>query len=351
MRNKKEKNKKRIALTWGYTWWHAFPLLSVYNYLKEKWNYKFVWIWEQWEIEEYLALKNKIDFIDIPAWKIRRYFDFRNFYEPLKNLTWICFWIYYILTNKIDIVFSKWWYVAIPLSIAAFILRKPIYIHESDTVWWIANRIIWKIATKVFYTFPNEKIDWEKYILSWQILNPELIDWINTQNFEQNQKLSITIMWWSQWSTKIFEAMLKLLPDFSDINFKIILWKKNLHFKNDFAKFQNVTIYDFLTQKKIGKLLTTTDIAITRWWATSLMEQNVFWIHSIIVPLSESAWNHQEKNAIYFKEKYWSNIVDENNNFEIELYRTIKSHIWFRKARLNIKWFFEPLKIIESEIE
>lgn len=118
------KDKQNIAITWGSTWWHVFPLLSVYNYLKDKEQYKFIWIWEENSLEEEIAIKNNIDFYDIPAWKIRRYFDLRNFYEPLKNLTWIFFWIYYILKYNIDIVFSKGWYVSMPLCIAAFILRK-----------------------------------------------------------------------------------------------------------------------------------------------------------------------------------------------------------------------------------
>jgi len=155
MTHLRKKEKKVIALTGWSTWWHIFPLLSVFNYLKEEKKYDFFWVWELDSLEEETARKNKIPFIDIPAWKIRRYYDVRNFYEPLKNLSWIAFGIYYILKNKIDIIFSKWWYVALPLCIAAFILRKKIYIHESDTVSWIANKLIWKIATKVFYTFPN----------------------------------------------------------------------------------------------------------------------------------------------------------------------------------------------------
>jgi UDP-N-acetylglucosamine:LPS N-acetylglucosamine transferase len=45
--------------------------------------------------------------LDIPAGKIRRYFDLRNIYEPFKNLTGIFFGIYYIIKYKIDIIFSK----------------------------------------------------------------------------------------------------------------------------------------------------------------------------------------------------------------------------------------------------
>ena len=183
----KEKRKKTIALAWGSTWWHIFPLLSVYNYFNEDKEFNFIWAWEEDSLEEEIANKNNIQFLDIPAWKIRRYFDYKNFYEPLKNLTGIFFSIFYILKYKIDIIFSKWWYVSIPMCIAGFLLWKKIYIHESDTKAGIANKIIWFIATKVFYTFPNEKINDKKYLVSGQILNPEQLDniknltvWINT---------------------------------------------------------------------------------------------------------------------------------------------------------------------------
>ena len=170
---KKEK-KTTIALTWGATWGHIFPLLSAYNFLKEDENLDFVWVWEEEWLEFDIAMENNIKFLDIPAWKLRRYFDWRNFFEPLKNLTWIFFGIYFILRYRIKVIFSKGWYVALPLCIAGFLLRRKIYIHESDTVSGLANRIIWKMATKVFYTFPNEKtfksrnFDWNQKYESWR---------------------------------------------------------------------------------------------------------------------------------------------------------------------------------------
>lgn len=351
MTHLQQKEKITIALTWGSTWWHIFPLLSIYNFFQEENEYDFIWVWEEDSLEEEIAAKNVIPFLDIPAWKIRRYFDFRNFYEPLKNLSWIFFWIYYIFKHKIDIVFSKGWYVSLPLCIAAFILRKKIYIHESDIIWWASNKIIWKIATKIFYTFPNELIDDKKHFLSWQILNPELLDEIKDLNVLQNPKLTVFVIGWSQWSTKIFDALLKLLPDLPNIDFVIALWEKNLHFKTEFKKFPNVTTHDFITQKKLGSILKKTDIAITRAWATTLWELNMFWIHSIIIPLTWSAGDHQNKNALYFKEKFWSDILDENNKLEMELFRKLQKYKDLRKSWLNLEWFFKSLQVIEKEIK
>ena len=350
MTHLKEKKKKRIALTWWSTWWHIFPLLSVYKYFKEENNYDYIWVWEEESLEEEIAWINNIPFLGIPAWKIRRYFDFRNFYQPLKNLTGIIFWFYYILKYKIDIVFSKWWYVSLPLCIAAFFLRKKIYIHESDIVWWIANKIIWKLATKIFYTFPNNKTDWKKHIVTWQILNPDLLEPIEDLYIWQNEQLSILVIGWSQWSNKIFKTLLKILPDLKDIKFTIILWNKNVDFRKKFNKFKNIKTYDFISQKEMWSILKTIDIAITRAWATSLWELNMFGIHSLIIPLNWSAWDHQNKNALYFNEKFWSDILNEDINLKEELSKLILKYKDLRKSGLNLKHFYRSLEIIEKEM-
>ncbi|MFK7779564.1 MAG: UDP-N-acetylglucosamine--N-acetylmuramyl-(pentapeptide) pyrophosphoryl-undecaprenol N-acetylglucosamine transferase [Candidatus Gracilibacteria bacterium] len=351
MTHLKEKEKKIIALTGGSTGGHIFPLLSIYNYLQEENEYNFIWVGEENSLEEEIAAKNKIPFLNIPAGKLRRYFDVRNFYEPLKNLTGIFFGIFYILKYNIDIVFSKGGFVSLPLCIAAFILRKKIYIHESDTVGGIANKIIGKIATKVFYTFPNDKIDDKKHFLTGQILNPELLDGLDDLDMLQNPKLEMFIIGGSQGSTTIFNSILKLLPDLPNINFQIVLGEKNMHIRPKFKKFPNVLVHDFLTQKRLGKILKKTDIAITRAGATTLWELNMFGIHSIIIPLTGSAGNHQKENAIYFNEKFGSDVLDENHNLEIELFRKLKKYKDLRKSGLNLEGFFKSLQIIEKEIK
>ena len=350
-------NRKTIALTGGATGGHIFPLLSLYNYFKDENKYNFIWVWEEESLEEELDEKNNISFYDIPAGKVRRYFDWRNFYEPLKNLTGIFFGIYYILKHNIDIVFSKGWYVSLPLCIAAFILRKDIYIHESDVVWWVANKIISIIATKVFYSFENNltKKDSEKplakHIHVGQIMNPELLDFITSLEIKENEKLELLVIAGSQWSTTIFENMLKIIPDLWDINITVILGEKNLHFKEQFQKHFHVTVHDFVDQNTLWKIYKKTDIAITRAGATTLWELNNFGIHSIIIPLKNSAGNHQLSNAEYFEETFGSNILDEENNLNLEIFRLLQKFKDLRKSGLNLNNFFKSLKEIDSYFE
>lgn len=341
---------KNIAITWWATWWHIFPLVSFYNYLKDKNQFNFVWFWDEDWLENDISSKNNIKFVHIPSWKIRRYFDFRNFYEPFKNLTGFFFSIYYILKYKIDIIFSKWWFVSLPFCLAWFVLWKKIYIHESDVSFWLANKIISKIATKVFYTFPNEFLDDKKHILTWQIVNPELLKNVDKFHTEENEKLEVLIIAWSQGSTTIFEAVKSILNNLIDVNFTIILWEKNLHFRPYFSEFNNVCLYDFVSQKDLWEIYQKTDIAISRAWATTLWELYFFWIHSIIIPLEWSAQNHQVLNANYFKENFSSDVLIESSKLNLEIFRLLNKYKNLRKNWLNTKNFLYSLEKIVKEI-
>ena len=79
------------------------------------------------------------------------------------------------------------------------------------------------MATKVFYTFPNEKtedVNNQKHIFTGQILNPGILTGIRNMKVEENMFLNVIVIAWSQGSTRIFENVLKVIPklDFVDLH-------------------------------------------------------------------------------------------------------------------------------------
>ena len=345
-------NKKIVFTGWG-TGGHITPIISLYNYLWVDGKYEYMWLGERESLEETIALENDIEFHDISAGKIRRYFDIRNFYEPLKNFTGVFESLYYVLKYKWDIVFSKGGFVSVPACIAGFILRKKIYIHESDSIMGLANKITSKLATKVFYSFANEKtaIEDNKHIHCWAIVNPEMLDEVKSVDKTENERLTVLVIAWSQWSEKIFENLLQILPDCSDIDFKVILGtNENEEIKNKLEEFDNVKTKGFLSQKKLAKLYIKSDIAITRGSST-LWELFYFGIHSIIVPLKATGWNHQYHNGVYFNENYGSDVLDEDDNLHLEIFRKLQKYKELRKTGLNLEGYLDGLKTIKEEIK
>ncbi len=340
---------KRIIFTGGWTGGHVTPIESLYNYIEETSHNRYLWLWERDSLEESAAAKLGIEFKDIAAWKIRRYWDVRNFYEPLKNLTGIFESLYYIFKFKGEIVFSKWWFVSVPAVIAAFLLRKKIYIHESDAVMWLANKITSKFASKVFYTFPNEKSG--KHIHSWPIVNPVMLDSVKSLSKTENERLTVLVIAWSQGSQKIFEQLVKMLPDCSDIDFHVIMGtNSDASLKAQLGNYGNVKVYGYISQKELSKLYVVSDIAISRGSST-LWELFYFGIHTIIIPLKATGWNHQYHNGKYFAENYGSDLLDEDENLSLEIFRKLQKYKNLRKTGLNLEWYLDGLNMIKEEIE
>lgn len=342
--------KKNIALTGGSTGGHIFPLAAIKKYLAEDREYNFYWFGEEDSLEQEIAKKNNVEFHRIASGKIRRYFDWRNFYEPFKNLTGILEWFYYVFKYKIDIVISKWWFVSFPLCVSARILGKKIYIHESDQVMGLANIMISKIATKTFYTFPNEKIDGKKHILSGPVMNEDLLKTVKNEVVSENIKLEVLVIAGSQWSRKIFKSLLGIMNNLLDINFTVILWEKNLEFRQEFEKFSNVSIIDFASQEQLWEVYKRSDIAISRGSST-LWELYFFGIHTIIIPLKATGGDHQTKNGEFFHETYGSDLLDEDTNLGLELFRLLQKYKELRKDALNLKWFLDGVDKIKDEIK
>lgn len=63
--------------------------------------------------------------------------------------------VFYLLRFKVDVVFCKGGYVALPVVFAAKLLGKKIIVHESDVHAGLVNRIASRFAKTTFTGFPK----------------------------------------------------------------------------------------------------------------------------------------------------------------------------------------------------
>jgi len=257
---------KKIALAWGWTWWHITPLVSLYKYLWNE-NYVFFWIWENNSLEQKIAWENEIKFYGIRAGKLRRYFSLQTIIEPFKIISGIFQAIKILSEEKPDLIFSKWWFVSLPIAIAAYFLWIKLFLHESDSVPWLANKYVGKFASKIYLWFDVAKkyFDLRKTEVTWQILNPELFTDL-VEKPENLHRTQLLIIWWSQWSKRIFEYILWNIDKLNNYEITIVLWSLNSNMKEQFKSYSNITTYDFIDQNVLKNIYQKTDIAITRAW-------------------------------------------------------------------------------------
>jgi len=364
--------KQTIAFAGGWSWGHIFPISSLIKTL-DKWKYNVLWFWTKNSLEEKIAndLKKQwydLVFLPILAGKIRRQKDLKSSFQNIIDLFKICWGFFqsffYILKYKPKFVFSKWGFVAFNPSLAWKILWKKVYLHESDTIPGLVNKIVWKFANKVFLWFDSAKkyFSDDKTMVVWQILDDIFVtgwqDWdriikMNSEKWiveNDNKKTNLLVMWWSQWAKVINLAIKNLLDkwELRDFNIFVVWWLLNK--RNIFEKFDNVKFYEFLDQKELVKLYQKADVCVTRGSATSLAEQDQFDIKKIIVPLPYTWWNHQYYNALEY-EKKWDILLSQlDKGFEKKLGEILKKIAWYKKKKWQYRKNFDAKKIILEEI-
>ena len=111
----------------------------------------------------------------------------------------------------------------------------------------------------------------------------------------------------------------------------VLLWKLNLNFQKEYADYPEVKFYEFVDQAQMGDLYLSHDVSICRGGSTTLVEQQIFGLKQIIIPIP---WTHdQSKNAQYFVKNYQDIVIDQQQEDRTEqLYHSILSLDGYKKS-------------------
>ncbi len=338
-----------IAFTGGGTGGHIFPIVSLIEYAQQdkdlqaesKQIYRFG---QGGSMEEKEATKlSGVHFVPLLGGKIRRYWDLKSTLQNARDMLFVklAFFqsLHLLRKHNIDVVFCKWWYVALPVCFAARCLRIPVMLHESDLHAWLTNRVVAKLATKIFTWFP-----WvfkKEHTTVGQIFSDKLMNyrkhtldiWVVDLT-----KTNVLVMGGSQGMSLVFETLANLLATWkhSLTNFFVVLGTKNNDRKTAFAPYSNVRIFDFLSQNDIWYLYAICDLAITRAWVTSLAEQQLFGIKKIIIPTPFTGWNHQFYNWLRYSEKFGDLLIEQNERLSETLWKFLQKFDWRKKDWTHI---------------
>ncbi|MEX2445437.1 MAG: undecaprenyldiphospho-muramoylpentapeptide beta-N-acetylglucosaminyltransferase [Alkalispirochaeta sp.] len=143
----------RIVFTGGGTGGHVYPGLAVYYALPPARQSLVAWIGSHRGVERRIVGGAGIPYYSVPAGKLRRYFDLENVLDVFRVPAGVC--AAYRLLRRLgtEIVFSKGGYVAVPVVTAAYLLRIPVIIHESDADPGLATRITAPMASRILVPY------------------------------------------------------------------------------------------------------------------------------------------------------------------------------------------------------
>jgi UDP-N-acetylglucosamine--N-acetylmuramyl-(pentapeptide) pyrophosphoryl-undecaprenol N-acetylglucosamine transferase len=292
--------------------------------------------------------------------KMRRYFSWQNFVDffklPLGFLQALGILLWYMP----DVVFSKGGYVAVPIVLAAWIYRIPVMMHESDSIPGTANQFLAKFAKRIAVAypeaeeyFPKEKTALVGNPIRFQVTDGDAFMLKQETGFTQAKK-TILILGGSQGSSVINDAILKILPQLlaqyqiihqtGENNFQSVEKEAAvLGVKNGHGGYWAVP---FLNANKLRDAFALSDLVISRAGATFITEIAANGKPVILVPIAESANNHQRMNAYALAEIGGALVLEETNLGQHILTEAIEKILKNDELRLGmiekIKTFYHP---------
>lgn len=138
----------------GGTGGHIFPGLAVAEGLREK-GWQVHWLGGPNSMESRLVPPRGFAYEQIDFSGVRGKGMLTLAFLPLRLLT--AFWqsIGVIRRVKPDVVVGLGGYITFPAGMMAVLLRKPLILHEQNSVAGLANKVLAGVAHRVFTTFPG----------------------------------------------------------------------------------------------------------------------------------------------------------------------------------------------------
>ena len=319
--------KHKIIMTGGGSAGHVTPNLALIPKLKML-GYEIEYIGTKDGIERKIIEGENIKYYPISSGKLRRYFDLKNFSDPLKVIKGIFEAKKIIKMQKPDIVFSKGGFVSVPVVLAAFLNKVPVIAHECDITPGLANKLAAPYCTKVCVTFPEalNEIKNGKGVVTGNPIRRELYDGSKIKGIEicgfKNKRPILMIIGGSLGSKVINEAIRSKLEKLI-LEYNIIHicgngnFDKSLQNKNGYKQFE-------YTKDELPHLLASADIVVSRAGANVIFELLALRKPNLLIPLSAKASRgDQILNAKSFKKSGYSMVIQDEEltpeNLEIKI--------------------------------
>jgi len=355
----------KILFTGGGTAGHIMPLIAVAREIRkiyQKDDLKFFYLGPKDNFGSLLLSQEGIKVKGIFAGKIRRYLNPKAFFQNIFDVLFkipagIIQSFFYIFFFAPDVIFSKGGYGALPATISGWLLRVPIFLHESDVIPGKTNRFLSKFAVEIFVSSSVKTIEHlpkNKMIFTGNPIRRELLEGSPQEAKEffklTGEKPVILILGGSQGAQRINDMLLEILPelllDFEIIhqcgekNKKQIQIESKVMIKEEMEKYYH--LIPFLKERELKLAYAACQAVVSRAGANSIFEIAAKGLPSILIPLSESAQNHQLKNAYAYSENGACLVIEESN---------LTPHFFLEKLKFLVFRPGEMKKMQNSAIE
>jgi len=364
---------KKIVFTGGGTGGHIFPIIAITREIKKlpgSQGTELYYIGPDDQMISDLLSKEHIKIHPIVSGKIRRYFSFENIIDIFFKIPLGFLQSLFILT-LVDptIVFSKGGSGSMAVVLAARLLGIPIFLHESDTIPGMSNKVAFPWAKRVFISFPKTAyINTQKTMLTGNPILKELSG-ANKERVKavlglSSQKPVLLFLGGSQGAKPINDFVLGILNELLETyevlhvcgpkNYIETQKQSSVILRQGLKTYYHM--YKFLNEVELSNALIAADLVISRSGSGSIFEIAAFGKPSILIPLPSSASDHQSKNAYEYANTGAALVIEQKdltgNFFLKEIEYMLSSPEKIKKMHEGALSFAKPMaaQVIAKEM-
>lgn len=295
---------RSILIMAGGTGGHIMPGLAVADLLNSQ-GWRVTWLGAPNSMEAELVPKHGFDMAMVRFSGLRGKGMLRKLMLPLNLL--IAFWqsAVAIFRHRPDVVLGMGGYITFPGGLMAALLRRPLVIHEQNSIAGLSNRVLAHLAQKVLSGFPNvlRKAVWCGNPVRGSIAS---LAEPRERYAGRSGRLNVLVVGGSLGAKAINDAMplaLAMLPDALRPNVTHQTGKQHFEVVQQVYRQADVEadIRPFLDD--MAGRYANADVVICRAGALTIAELAAAGVASILIPFPFAVDDHQTHNARFLSEQ------------------------------------------------
>ena len=307
---------KKVLIAAGGTGGHIFPALVVAKQLAHS-GIHIHWVGSSRDIEQRLIAPHypltciKLESLRGRGWKSKLLLPWRLCRSVLSCCA-------VVIREKPDVVLTMGSFVSAPVGLAAWLLRRPLVVHEQNSIAGLTNQWLSTLSKKTLEAFPGSFKNVKKAdpILVgnpvrshfFQLLDPE----IRLRN--RTGPLKIFVFGGSQGAQSINQVVAKWLEQYAQsdqVQVKHQCGKAALlELQERYDRLEvEVDVAEFIDD--MAAAYEWADLVVSRSGALSVAEIAAVGVASILVPFPYAVDDHQRYNAAFLSDSGAAIVVDE----------------------------------------
>ena len=293
-----------VMIMAGGTGGHVFPALAVANWLKQA-GHTVTWLGTQKGIEAKLVPAAGIDIDWLSVKGLRGKGLLSKILAPIMLIK-ACWQAARIIKKRQpDVVLGLGGFASGPGGLMAFLMRKPLVIHEQNRVPGTTNRLLRYLASTVLEAFPKSFGEQVGAIFTGNPIRQEMLEIAESGTGKNQKAKNILIVGGSLGASILNEtvpAALALMKD--EVTLNVVHQAGKTTFDIAQAAYHKhqvkADVCVFIDDMK--KAYQQADVVICRAGAMTISELTITAVPAILVPLPHAIDDHQTKNAQYLSE-------------------------------------------------